>query len=227
MIHDHRAEGNEREPPTDFRAVTRGISEKIRKWAMKNAWYQIGISTNHLRLRQAFGEMIEIIARDLKFHQQYLHRHQLYNCWDQLMGLCRQIDMACRAGCQNEEELLELEFLRGKAIGAAAELAELLELLPDQRQHRQKTFSAQKRQPPPEADRWITVTEAAEMLEVSKSTISKWTKEGRITHNAMGGHRRRLSRLSILLLKQEREDEYLVRDVKDLKEDVKKMTNKG
>lgn len=221
MIHDLRAEGNdEDDPPTGSAGVPKGISETIRQWAENNGWYEIGLSTNQLRLQQAFGEIIEIIAHDLKYQHHFLHRHQLYNCWDQLTGLCRQIDMVCRAGCRNEEELLELEFLRGRAVAAATELAEVIRIVQEGQVPRRPTPAAFGRE-----DEWINVTEAAEILEVSKSTISKWTKEGKIKHNSMRGHRRRLSRLSILLVKQEREDSFLRGDLKDLKEDAKRIMN--
>lgn len=219
MIHDHRAEGNEQESPADFRSIPSGISEKIRKWAAQNGWCETGVNTNQLRLQRAFGEIIETVARDLKYRHQYLHRHQLYNCWDHLMGLCRQIDMVCRAGCQTVEEVTELEFLRSKAVGIAVELSEVIGFIQNE-----QPPCFQPLAPNGKVDEWITFAQAAEILAVSKGTVSKWAKAGRLDDNGLQKYKRRLLKTSVLLVKQEIEDEELKEDIKDLKQDARQIS---
>ena len=205
--------GNHKNP---ICSTNEGISEKIRKWAVSNLWYETGAVTNQLKLEQTFGHIIEALSRKLKLQYHYMQRRQLFLCWDKLMAKCRQIDMICRAGCRDHAEMLELEFLRSKAIAAAAELAEVVEII--QNEH----IPCPK---PPDhiqqEDEWITFTQAAETLAVCKGTVSKWTKEGKFKDNAMKGQKRRLSKLSVLLMKQKREENILRNDLKELKEDAR------
>lgn len=220
MILDHRAADRNGISQGDFNTNAAGIADKIRKWAENNHWYEIGLSTNQLRLQHLFGKAVEGIARDLKHHHQYLHRHQLFHCWDELAAVCRQIDMICRAGCRTAEEMTELEFLRSKAVGIAAELSEVIGVI-------------QNGEPPcfePPAlsgreEEWITFAQAAEILAVSKGTVSKWAKAGRLEDNGLKGQKRRLLKTSVLVVKQAEEDALLREDMRELKDDAKRIMN--
>jgi excisionase family DNA binding protein len=202
---------------------TQSISHRITHWAKSNDWYHSDIQTNQLRLEQSFGQAIETIAKDLDYHNQPKLRRQVFDCYDMLMAKCRQIDMVCRTGCRSEAELLELEFLRSKAVGAAAELAEVLGLL--QRKDGTTDFADNKceKKNIKDNDDWITFAQAAEILAVSKPTLTRWADDGKIQSNGQKGRLRKLNKVSVLLQKQAMEDQAIRQDIKDLREDAKKF----
>lgn len=79
--------------------------------------------------------------------------------------------------------------------------------------------------PDPE-DTFITVQQASKILNVDKGTISRLATEGKIKHNGETGNKRRISKLSILLLKDDREVELLMKDVDDLRKDIGRIPKK-
>jgi hypothetical protein len=205
----------------------KGLSHRITQWSKGNDWYLTDIQTNQLRLEQTFGQAIEAMTKDLDYHNQPRLRRQVFDCYDMLMAKCRQIDMVCRTGCRSKEEMLELHFLKSKAIGAAAELAEVLAWL-DATSETQGT----KLQTNPKSqivkfqnndnDEWITFAQATEILAVSKPTLTRWADDGKIQSNGQKGRLRKLNKISVLLQKQAMEDQAVRQDIKDLREDAKK-----
>jgi hypothetical protein len=222
-----------------------GISQHIQQWAQHNDWYRTDIQTNQLRLEQTFGQAIEAITKDLDYQNQPKLRRQVFDCYDMLMAKCRQIDIVCRAGCRDENELFELHFLKSKAIAAATELAEVLGLLQnkyairrvpatDQREvdgrHTVSPIDCAKASvaatqcgTTTSEDLWMTFTQASEIIGVTKGTISKWAAEGRFKDNGHKGQKRRLLKASVLLVKHEREDQDLKKDAADLRRDMRKL----
>jgi hypothetical protein len=205
------------------------ISCQILAWASGNDWYHTDIQTNQLRLEQTFGQVIESITKDLDYQNQPKLRRQIFDCYDMLMAKCRQIDMVCRVGCRSEEEMLELHFLKSKAIGAAAELADVLTLL---QQNTGTTDFADtyginctdnKCIKKKDNDEWMTFSEAAEVVGVTKGTISKWASEGKFRDNGRTDQKRRLLKISVLEVKLQKENEDLKKDALDLRRDAGKL----
>jgi excisionase family DNA binding protein len=210
---------------------TGAISEKIKEWAKGNDWYRIEVNTNQLKLERGFGAAIDKIASQLDYHNRSKHRRQVFDCWDNLTAKCRQIDLVCRAGCRSEEELLELEFLRSKAVGAATELSEVIQIIqneeckiengdkigPGTTDFTEINCDERKNN---SSDCYITFAQAAELLAVGKGTVSKWAAAGRMTDNGLKGQKRKLLKSSVLLVKQEMEDEEIKKDVKELRKDA-------
>lgn len=198
------------------------LSEKIREWTKKNNWYRVEAHTNQLKLEREFRAAIYKIAGQLDCYNRGKHRRQVFDCWDNLTAKCRQIDLICRAGCRSEEEMLELEFLRSKAVGAATELAEVLELLQADAGtiHSRETEKAGTEGKNKPSDCYITFAQAAELLAVGKGTVSKWAAAGRMADNGMKGQKRKLLKSSVLLVKQELEDEEIKKDAKELRKDA-------
>ncbi len=83
------------------------------------------------------------------------------------------------------------------------------------------TKQAHERIPP--NGEYITFARAAAVLGVSKSTVSKWAKKGKLHDNGQKGQKRRLLMTSVLLVKQGREDEDLAADVLDLRADARRF----
>jgi excisionase family DNA binding protein len=73
------------------------------------------------------------------------------------------------------------------------------------------------------SDSYITFSEAAAILGVTRGTVSKWSKKGRFTDNGLKGQKRRLSKVCVLLVKQEIDDEYLKNDAAELRNDARRI----
>ena len=71
----------------------------------------------------------------------------------------------------------------------------------------------------PTKEDWITVTETAKILSVDKGTISRWADVGIIKDNGKKGRGRKINKVSVLLLKDKRETEDLVKDAADVLRD--------
>jgi excisionase family DNA binding protein len=214
------------------------MGDRIRQWAAENDWYKVDITTNQLRLEQAFGLTIETVTTDMDRRNQSKMRRQVFDCFDHLMAKCRQIDMVCRTGCRSEAEMLELEFLRGKAVGAAAELSEVVRIIGNLElkiENVEKNNLDSRLPPSPKGfggtgrgndkteDEWITFAQAAEILGVSKPTLTRWADDGKIQCNGKKGRLRKLNKVSVLLAKQAVEDEAVRQDIRELRQDARKF----
>lgn len=78
---------------------------------------------------------------------------------------------------------------------------------------------------PPIKDELITLTEAAEILGVNKGTASRYADSGAIRDNGVKGQNRRVWKSSVLFFRQEREDERLRKDTRELRRDSKRIPN--
>jgi len=79
---------------------------------------------------------------------------------------------------------------------------------------------------PDPQDEFITVLQASILLDADKGTISRLATDDKIKHNGETGAKRRISKLSILLLKDERENEQIKRDFDEYRDDIKKVPDK-
>ena len=78
---------------------------------------------------------------------------------------------------------------------------------------------------PPITDELITLTEAAKILGFDKGTVSRYADSGQISDNSIKGQNRRVWKSSVLFLKQQREDEQLRKDARELGKDSKRIPN--
>lgn len=72
-------------------------------------------------------------------------------------------------------------------------------------------------------DKWLKVTEAAELLCVHRGVISRWVDKDKIKNNRKTGKARRVLKSSVLLMKHKREHEDLL---KDAAEELQDRTSK-
>jgi len=190
----------------------KSLSGQIKEWVNNNDWYSGGVLTNELKLNQRIGQEIRKVTFELDYHGQNIIARQVQESINRLLDRCRKIDEVCRKGCRTQEEYIELDFIRSRAIGLANELAELLEMVGSMQSH-----------PKNGQDNWITFAEAASLLVVAKSTISKWADKGRFTDNGQTGRNRKLLKTSVLVVKQQIEDEDIQRDVEELRRDAARL----
>lgn len=71
----------------------------------------------------------------------------------------------------------------------------------------------------PRKDEWLKLVEAAKLLHVDKGTVSRWADEGKIQDNGQKGKTRRVSKISVLLLKDKREREDSLKDAAEVLQD--------
>jgi len=68
-------------------------------------------------------------------------------------------------------------------------------------------------------DELISLTQAGELLSVNKGTVGRLADAGKILDNGQEGQNRQVWKSSVLLLKQQREDEELRNDARELRKD--------
>lgn len=190
----------------------KSLSKQIKEWAGNNDWYIAGVLTNELKLIQRFGQQLQKVTFELDYHGQNIIARQIQDGMKSLLDRCRKIDKVCRTGCRTQEEYIELDFIRSRAVGLANELAGLLDMVGSMQSRSDNT-----------QDEWITVAEAAKLLEVTRGTVSKWASQGKFTDNGQSGRDRRLLKSSVLIVKQQIADGDRKKDDEDLWNDDPKF----
>ena len=125
-------------------------------------------------------------------------------CGSSLRKMIKPLDNTGVRQIIDEDELESLEHTKATAVRRMNELADLIE-------SGDRARKPQKPQKMPKEDsktKWVTFGETAKLLGISKSTVSKWANKGRFADNGIKGQKKRLSKASVLLVKQEIEDEY-------------------
>ena len=72
-------------------------------------------------------------------------------------------------------------------------------------------------------DSYITFQEAADILGIKKSTVSKWSTKGKFKDNGCSGQSRKLLLSSVLLAKHEGEEKDLKKDARWLRRDAERI----
>lgn len=193
----------------------KAISANIRQWTKENNWYDTGVLTNEYKFNQEYGKDLKRLTIKLEFQGQNVIAGEIKEILNNLLKKCRKVDETCRAGCRNDDDLEELEFTRDRATSKLDELAELVEMVED--------AQAETRNRSIDADEWITVAAAVVLLDVGKSTVSRWTDKKIIESNGKSGRDRRLLKSSVLMLKQQIEDGDRRKDDEDLRNDDPKF----
>lgn len=192
------------------------LADNILRWAQKNNWYLIDAESNQLRFERKFEQVFRDIRTELEYQGRLQLKGQLDSSYGKVITRCRHIDIACRSGCKNESEMYELQFLRAKAMAAIYELAEVVKILQKANTEPIEENTEQNENP----EKWITIYEAAAILGVSKSTVSKWASQKSIKDNGKKHKGRRLLRSSVLFFKDKREQRDVQRDILELRSDA-------
>lgn len=91
-----------------------------------------------------------------------------------------------------------------------------------------KTPACLPKTPPadPDGDDYITFAEAAKMLSVHKSTVSRWVDQGKIRDNGRKGQGRKLLCSDVLLVRHKLEAAELLDDASDLRAEARLVPNR-
>ena len=196
------------------------IAEILKEWAETNEFYETGVLSNSLKLGRLASDKVRKMVIELEYYGREALARRLEGEFAKLLEKCRILDKTIIKGCFTEDDYMQLDVKRRKVIGAVIEVAELVEMIYSFKQELSKTEGTEK---PAEKDEWITLAEAARMLVVHKSTISRWTEQGRFTDNGKSGRERQLLKSSVTLVKEQIEDEEIKRDARDLRRDDPKF----
>ena len=213
------------------------ISEGIMEWARTNNFTQPFVITHRLYLKRTFGKNIKKIVCELEARGAGALAGRLEKEFKKLLKKTEEIDSLCRQGCTTEDELNNFEFAEKNVRQKAIEMAELLRTAQQPCNMKNtgdlkfvnvpvieyKECAPRAKPQSGTGNEYITLTEAANILGISKSTASKWAAKGKIKTNGRCGKEKKLSKISVLLVKQEREDEDIAKDVQDLREDAKRI----
>jgi len=122
----------------------------------------------------------------------------------------------------SREKIVQASLAATLDLGTLAiPVAELVtEAIEAERDHRP---APQTRVP---GDKLISLTEAAGLLGMNKGTVGRLADAGRILDNEERGKNRRVWKSSVLLLKQRQEDEQLLQEVKDLRIDSERISDR-
>ena len=58
------------------------------------------------------------------------------------------------------------------------------------------------------------------LLGVTKGTVSRWTAQGKLQDNGQSGQGRKVSKTSVLMLKDQRQQQELAEDAADIRRDA-------
>lgn len=217
------------------------LAAEIRHWTANIPISERDIVANCLKFKWAFAEKIQTHAKMLYGENRLPLAQQIKLDFEHVKSAIREYDMHCDKRCYEDDEAEILENKRKRIETLGNNLADLISgrcwlpivHLTSHEQEGLKTkiqrkppikiieMSANKKAPcstvspkPPVAevqDAWISYDEAADLLEMTKSTVSKWTSQGRFIDNGCVGPKRKLSRNSVILAKQQHEDQQLNR----------------
>lgn len=185
---------------------TYGLEEEILEWVKVNDWHYTKVMTNKHKLQVRFGNTIGYINWQLGRYERLAYLQSLSRCWDNMITLCELMDLVSRNGCRTKEDLGNILHTHFKVITTAFLLSDMLKSV--------KVIVEEGDEPMGREPEWITYTQAADFLSVSKSTVSRWSKKGILRSNHRRGRHKRISKTSVILWKRTQEEEQIVRDLR-------------
>jgi len=183
---------------------THSLEEKVLECVKGNDWYQIEPMTNQHKLEFNFKKVIKYIDWQLEQQDMESYRQYLIDAWDGLIEQCQKIDRICQTPCMTENDYWESKFARAKAVGAATYLSEWTKTI-NKLIKEGHTCRGRKAE-------WITLTQVANLLPFSKSTLYRWIRNGKLRSNHLKGHQKRVSKTSVIIWKYELKAQQYVRE---------------
>ena len=207
----------------------------LRWFAEYHDWHESGHLGNQLKLRLVFKKPIRATANKLLAVGLDGLAGQIKKEFKRLLEMCQPLDGVRGRLIVEEDEAIKLEHTRAYLTESLVELADLVES--GQKGSRRCLAGAgvqkeNKELNPKERDavagskektpktEWVTYKVAEGLLGVTKSTVSKWVQKGRFTDNGLKRQKIRLSKASVLLVKQAIDDEYLNEYAEELRGDT-------
>jgi len=206
------------------------LGQRLRQWGRDHTWYQLGYIKNHLALKRAFSKSVSVAVDGFLSQGQVRLALQIKTDFESLLDRVKRFDVCCREGCAEEDELAACECLQEQIHTAIDDLAALLDNRDLGEAAESNPGKAASARPTTTIvtgpEQWLTFAKTAELLAVGKGTVSKWARLNRFIDNGLKGQRRRLSKLSVLMVKQEIEDKETLKDVKDIRMDARIQTGR-
>ena len=204
-----------------------GLTPAMRCFAQHHHWHDPGIYTNKRLLRRVFAKPIANAVAELALNGKTATGQQIQTDFALLQKITRSLDRMCIKRIDEDDEEVVFEHIKGQLKKMLTDLAAMLD--GGQKSARKIVDIAPAEAKPPAAvngsggtsentqetpvkdskTEWITYKKAAGLLGIKKSAVSKWTQKGRLTDNGKKGRKKRLSKTSVLLVKQEIDDEYI------------------
>ena len=218
-----------------------GLPAALRCFALHHNWHEPGPIANPLKLRLAFKKPIRAAVNELLADRRDGLAAKIETTFFNLQEKIQSLDRMCVKRCSEEDELLTLEHTKAHLAESLGDLADLIDssqvsAVSGQKAGRKIVDIPQEeplratpsplRGTPPlhgESESWVTYGEAATLLGVSKSTVSKWAKKGHFADNGQNGQKRRLGRVSVLMFRDDLEAKTLRQDIRDLREDGRRL----
>jgi len=215
---------SQQQPPLPEGETLVPLGERLRQWSRGHDWYQGGHIHNHLALKRGFLKTVSTAVDGFLSHDHVKQAFQVKGDFDALLKLVKRFDKCFHKGCSEDHELQECEQLQEQIYAAIDDIAALL----DNRDLENDSPAVPPAAPavPFHPDQWVTFSKAAEILSVNKGTVSKWAKQNRFVDNGLNGQRRRLSTLSVLVVKQSLEERDIQKDIKDLRMDARRQDSR-
>ena len=189
----------------------------LRWFAKHHNWHEPGYLSNRLKLRLVFREPVLAVTHQLLARERDGLAERIRKDFKCLQKMIQPLDDTGIRQIDDENTLGAMEHTKATVAGRMNELADLIES--GQKSARKIVDIA----PTADNEQWVTYKEAAGLLGIKKSTVSKWVKKGRLTDNGEKGRKKRLSKNCVLLVKQEIDDEYLKNDAAELRNDARRI----
>ena len=210
------------------------LVERLRWWSRHHNWNDPNFVTNWLRIQLAFADMIRTAVNELAADGRDALALLIKTEFAELLETAQSLDRACVKRINAEYEMVKLEHIEEQLQQALVDLAAVLEgsqrpgelkpkerdavaVLEKQRTGREivdvapvvssKPLRPDGHLPLAGEELWITYAEAAKLLLVDKSTVSRLVERGILESNDRKGKWRRVSKGSVLIKKQQDDDE--------------------
>ncbi len=144
----------------------------------------------------------------------------------ELLEAAGTFDKLCKKGCESEDELAEFDHGKRQVCSVAFRLAQVLKTAETKTKRPTHRGKIPIKDCPKTPDCYITFAEAATMLGVTKGTVSRWTGQDKLRDNGKTGQNRKVSKTSVLMLKEQRQQQELAEDAADIRRDSALISSK-
>ena len=177
----------------------------LRWFAEHHNWHEPAYLGNQLKLRLVFREPVLAATNKMLAGGRDGLAERVLEDFKRLRKMIKPLDNTGIRQIIDEDELEALEHTKATAVRRMNELADLIEIGLKNEECRIKNAETTQ-QTPEKGNQWLTNSEAGKILGIDRSTVSKWAEKGRFSDNGLEGQKKRLSKASVLLVKQEIED---------------------
>ena len=163
----------------------------LRWFAKHHNWHELSFKTNRLKLELAFEDSVTEAVYQFIADGQGALASLIKDEFGDLMEMVKPLDLMYAERIDTRHEMMKLWEMKSQVAKSLCGLAAMLE----------NGYRTQAKNQQPESNgtgegsktEWMTYKEAAGLLGIGKSALSKWAKKGRFTDNGKKGRKKRLS----------------------------------